>query len=1221
MQMPRYALANDNWIGRMPFDFTPDGSPLSDMEIKSLARARMCVQKVIAEPEKAGPRTDRQGGLRGNSIAFPQAKVELCRSNEFPPPAEEASRFMGETVVIAMAGVDVEDLHKAKWAEVRRAPYINAGAFLTRHNMFNGDMTVNCERATAAFAEAGRSSEAVLSQAVPIEVSEELRCRLEGPADTGDAGLDHEQTVEIDGERVDVESEGDPDLHAAIPDGDHPEEAMPPMHVCADELTSGDLDELQALRKVYAELEKLQEQARSDAEADAASGVSRRRVRALQQASRALLDGSFAEGILKKGREIETMEADGVKRCLAGGEGYAQGTGSRPMSMYGPEQWGMCFPFLFPYGDGVFGLARRTRLTFQQCASMHLLREELSFQVTPEDLKAAATWMVDGEAGAAVESPAPASFRSCACSQCAHACQTFTPPVQPRWGACRELLCCYYDSWRRMEQIRKAKGHVLRPGFHERLERICGASADKIDAAICSLGAGASVKDVVRSADVDPDVKAALSELMVFTTDVLGSDGARARLRHEQNGYALMFGGAGGFLTPNVVDTRNPVVVHIHGSGGEEKYYVDLLQEEPEVPSAREMLQIIAKDPVAQARFFIITMQLFCEHVLGTGPFDRLLRHNGFMQGPAFPDGFAASGLGGAFGMLAALHGPIEEQARLSIHAHILLWFVHAQSEQWLRSLLRRETEEARALLRTWQEKVLAAVQSMQLDSAAVLPLLLADDPQSVPVPDNTPFSDQHQADCRMDGALEGDVREPQKRRPLLATAPLFEDHHIRKHRESLPVGSAAMRDYLVPQTGAQLCRLPHYRLLQPTTDDDLETEAGRQNEANTWRSLYAEHYRGNVAVGQMHAHKDTCFKYVIDKAVRFAKHCRFHFCHFVRLFLRGTSSDGKPKALREVVLARTGKDLVLPRNPASKVEPDLYPVDDDGGLVPLRPTAQLGPTVNTDPDHGKHGLVVPIRWNPTEGSSNGPVQVSICGNSDYQNMMRTLGEGFYSPDLPDRLRDPLPSADEAVLLEQQDDERFEDTLAKKVAGALKERRRRGLEEKSAEELEQEIRNARLRRKAVEKRGTAAQRFVRWVRAGVVEGMKSTIQAMFYACDYSTKPNMTCAPLLVAVRDGICRLEDQLQQEEEEARNEELARAANAEASRSGEAAGLPTAFNKRRPLTKLEDEARRRLIRQASAANQAVVKGNCLMVMQMLAGREVLRSHFPWQLMMKHSM
>ena len=118
------------------------------------------------------------------------------------------------------------------------------------------------------------------------------------------------------------------------------------------------------------------------------------------------------------------------------------------------------------------------------------------------------------------------------------------------------------------------------------------------------------------------------------------------------------------------------------------------------MPSARTMLHIVAKDPVAQARFFILSMRLFCEHVLGTGPFDDLLRHNGQTDGPCFPDGLAASGLGGAWGMVAALHGPIEEQARLSIHPHILLWFVHTQSEQWLRSLLRKETEEARALLR-----------------------------------------------------------------------------------------------------------------------------------------------------------------------------------------------------------------------------------------------------------------------------------------------------------------------------------------------------------------------------------------------------------------------------------------------------------------------------------------------------------------------------------------
>ena len=140
--------------------------------------------------------------------------------------------------------------------------------------------------------------------------------------------------------------------------------------------------------------------------------------------------------------------------------------------------------------------------------------------------------------------------------------------------------------------------------------------------------------------------------------------------------------------------------------------------------------------------------------------------------------------------MLAALHGSIEEQARLSIHPHILLWFVHAQSEQWLRSILRRETEEARSRFRQWQESVLATVQSMQLDSAAVLPLLLTDDTEEVPTPRNTPFTEEQRKECRMDGQLEEDVRDPTKRRVLVETEPAFVDHHIRRHREHIREGA-----------------------------------------------------------------------------------------------------------------------------------------------------------------------------------------------------------------------------------------------------------------------------------------------------------------------------------------------------------------------------------------------------------------------------------------------
>ena len=621
-----------------------------------------------------------------------------------------------------------------------------------------------------------------------------------------------------------------------------------------------------------------------------------------------------------------------------------------------------------------------------------------------------------------------------------------------------------------MEQIRRAKAHVARPGFKEKLDRICNASAEKIEAAMQGL-TNPSVKDVLLSTHADEDVKVALTELMVFTSEVIGSDGARARLRHEQNGYALMFGPAGGFLTPNMADVRSPLVLVLHGAGGEEKHVVDLFAEEPEMPNAREMLNIIAADPVAQARFFILSMRLFCEHVLGTGPFDASLRHHGKAginaENPIFPDGFAASGLGGAFGFLAALHGPIEEQARLSIHPHILLWFVHTQSEYWLRTILKRETAEAREALRVWQEKVLEAVQSMQLDSAAVLPLLLRENPAEGEPPRNTPFSAQHQADCRMDGKLEGDVCDPDRRRPLLATEPLFKDHHIAKHHAEVEPGQTPKPDYLVPLTGAQLSKLPHYRLFSPCypfTTADLESEDGRLREAEEWAKAYAEDYRLNISVGQMHEHKDTCFKYIIDKAVRFAKHCRFHFCHFVKLFLHAeeahassTQASSPQKHVREVTLARTGKALVLPRLPGQPTT-DLVGVTSDGEPQELKPTCGLGPTVVVDPDHGRDGKIQPIRWNPLEGSSNGPAQVATRGNCDYQNMARVMPDGF-DLDAHDRLRDFPETEAELERREEELRERFEESLPDRVKRLQKEKRRKGHDEVDDDELAQELRN------------------------------------------------------------------------------------------------------------------------------------------------------------------
>ena len=85
------------------------------------------------------------------------------------------------------------------------------------------------------FADFGRTSEAVLQQAVPVVADGELQHRLEGPADTGCGGCSHEQVATVDGVQFEEEEDADeagPDLNAALPDEEFPEEAMPPMHFC-----------------------------------------------------------------------------------------------------------------------------------------------------------------------------------------------------------------------------------------------------------------------------------------------------------------------------------------------------------------------------------------------------------------------------------------------------------------------------------------------------------------------------------------------------------------------------------------------------------------------------------------------------------------------------------------------------------------------------------------------------------------------------------------------------------------------------------------------------------------------------------------------------------------------------------------------------------------------------------------------------------------------------
>ena len=147
-------------------------------------------------------------------------------------------------------------------------------------------------------------------------------------------------------------------------------------------------------------------------------------------------------------------------------------------------------------------------------------------------------------------------------------------------------------------------------------------------------------------------------------------------------------------------------------------------------------------------------------------PFDDQLRANGSRAGVIYADGAAANFMGGAFPAVQQLHGPIEEQARLACHPHIVLHFANRTSQAWLRSVLLAETDEAKALLRNWQEKTLLAVESIMSSCAGTVRLQFEEIPFREDIDlKPQPYSEKWREEDRFDGGAEEDVKEPEKKR------------------------------------------------------------------------------------------------------------------------------------------------------------------------------------------------------------------------------------------------------------------------------------------------------------------------------------------------------------------------------------------------------------------------------------------------------------------------
>ena len=134
---------------------------------------------------------------------------------------------------------------------------------------------------------------------------------------------------------------------------------------------------------------------------------------------------------------------------------------------------------------------------------------------------------------------------------------------------------------------------------------------------------------------------------------VQGSITSKKYLWNEIWSLVSYVGAPSWFITFAPADNKHPICL----------YYADTNETfSPDILSDNKRYRLIANNPVAGARFFHFMVQMFIKHVLGVG-----------QDHP------------GLYGNTSAYYGTVEQQGRLTLHLHLLLWICGSLTPQEMR--------------------------------------------------------------------------------------------------------------------------------------------------------------------------------------------------------------------------------------------------------------------------------------------------------------------------------------------------------------------------------------------------------------------------------------------------------------------------------------------------------------------------------------------------------
>lgn len=207
------------------------------------------------------------------------------------------------------------------------------------------------------------------------------------------------------------------------------------------------------------------------------------------------------------------------------------------------------------------------------------------------------------------------------------------------------------------EQIKQSAGAGVlladRKSFNIVSERLLNINLNVLEDLSKRMVAGEHVKPQTQE---EKDCYQLINDLDHIAHNVQGSMTSKKHMRNEIWSTVAYKGAPSWFITFAPADLKHPLCL----------YYADKnLVFKPEVRTPDECYGLIANNPIAGARFFHFTVLLFIKHVLGVD-----------------------AGHDGLYGKTSAYYGTVEQQGRLTLHLHSLLWVKNALTPQEIRDKL-----------------------------------------------------------------------------------------------------------------------------------------------------------------------------------------------------------------------------------------------------------------------------------------------------------------------------------------------------------------------------------------------------------------------------------------------------------------------------------------------------------------------------------------------------